>query len=546
MVCALGNEAVRGPGRVDLETADYVIAGGGSAGCVLADRLSANPKNRVVLLEAGGESRGFMHHLPVGGMTMLGKPDTDWMHMTEADPSLDGRRIMWNAGRMLGGSSGINGTVYIRGARADYDAWEAAGCTGWGWRGVLPYFLRSEYFDGPHSQSHGTTGPLGVSRPGRVDPLAKVFVEACAQHGLRKVEDYCAGDIDGAFENFVTHKRGRRSSTARAFLDEARRRPNLQVVTGAHVERIVLEGGRATGVQFRRDGTSQVVSARREVVLSAGSVHSPAVLMRSGIGPAAALQAMAIPVTVDAAGVGRNLQEHASFQVSYHVRTRTHNSLMTPLGKASEMLRYLLTRRGLMTIAPVEAMAYLRSRPDLAEPDIKLSFGAMVQDMEKRQPFRRGALVVFTNVAKPKSRGEIRLRSPDPADAPVVDHRLLGHPDDVTALTAGVRQVDAIFHEPAFAPYLEERISPPGDPRSDEEWAALLRARCGIGYHPVGTCRMGGDAASVVDPRLRVRGVGALRVVDASIMPVMPAANTNAPAIMVGEKGAEMILEDAR
>ncbi len=529
-----------------IAAADYVIAGGGSAGCVLASRLSENPNCRVVLLEAGGAGDGFMVTMPSGSYTLLGKPKADWMYMTEPDPSLGGREVMWTAGKMLGGGSAINGMMYIRGARADYDGWEQElGCEGWGWKAVQTYFRKSEGFNGAASPSHSTTGPLGVTLPRKVHPLSHAFVEACAEAGLRKVEDYCAGDIDGAFLAYVTQRGGQRSSTARAFLAAAMKRPNLTVLTGAVVDKVLIDNGRATGVQFEQNGTMQVVEARREVIISASTMQSPAILLRSGIGPAEQLRALGIEVKVDAPEVGKNLQEHASVQTSVIVDIPTVNTRMGPLGLALGMAQYLLMRRGIMTATPVEAMAFVRSQPDLVRPDIKLQFGPMAFDPATRGPHRKPGIVVYANVAKPKSRGEIRLRSTDPLDAPVIDHRLLGDPDDVAALIRGLKEVDRILHSPSFGKHLKGRITPAELPKDDAEWEQHIRNTAGIGYHPVGTCRMGGDASSVVDSRLRVRGVAGLRVADGSIMPIMPSANTNAPAIMVGEKAADMIREDA-
>ena len=525
--------------------ADYVIIGGGSAGSVLANRLSENPATRVVLLEAGGRADGFMARMPAAGMTFLGKPDRDWCFQTEPDPSLNGRQGFWSAGKMLGGGSSVNGMIYIRGDRRDYDEWAAAGCTGWDWASVLPFFRKSEAYEGTPDQTHGTMGTLGVARPRLSHPLADVFVEACAEYGLRKVPDYCAGDVDGAFTMLVTQAKGRRSSTARAFLDAVEKRPNLQIITDATVDRVVIEDGRATGVRFVRAGQVETVTARREGIVSAGTMQSPAILMRSGIGPAAHLAEHGIAVVRDVAGVGQNLQEHASFHTLFEVDTPTYNNRMSPFGMAREMIKYVLATRGLMTMVPVEAMAYLRSRPDLDFPDIKLSFGLMAMDPKTGKPNKRPGIVVYANVAKPKSRGEIRLRSTEPTDKPVIDHRLLGDPDDMAALVRGVKQVQELFTMPALARHTKGHIAPNPMPQSDAEWEEQIRNRSGIGYHPVGTCRMGADEASVVDPRLRVRGIAALRVIDASIMPIMPAANTNAPSIMIGEKGAAMVLEDA-
>ncbi len=529
-----------------IEAADYVIAGGGSAGCVIASRLSEDPNMRVVLLEAGGPGDGFLATMPSGSYKLLGKPNADWMYMTEPDPSLGGRKVMWTAGKMLGGGSSINGMMYIRGSRHDYDGWEKdLGCEGWGWNNVLTYFKRSEGFAGKPSQSHSTDGPLGVSPPRKIHPLSYAFIDACADIGLRKVEDYCAGDVDGAFMAYVTQRGGMRSSAARAFLEKASKRPNLTVITGALVDKVLIESGRATGVQYRHDGQVKTVAAQREVIVSASAIASPTILLRSGIGPAAELKALGIEVKVDSPEVGKNLQEHASVQTSVIVDIPTVNTRMGPLNLVKGVLQYLLLRTGIMTVTPVESMAFIRSKPELEKPDIKLQFGPMAFDPATRGPHKKPGIVVYTNVSKPRSRGEIRLRSADVADAPVIDHRLLGDPEDVAAMIRGLKEVDRILHAPSFGKHLKGRIAPAELPKDDAAWEERIRSTAGIGYHPVGTCRMGGDSASVVDPRLRVRGVAGLRVADASIMPIMPSANTNAPAIMVGEKAADMIREDA-
>jgi choline dehydrogenase len=530
---------------MEAETADYIIAGGGSAGCVLANRLSADPSNKVVLLEAGGAAKGFLSGMPSAGLTYLGKPESDWCYMTEPDPSLNGRQSMWNAGRILGGGSAVNGMVYIRGARADYDEWAELGCTGWGWNDVLPYFRKSENFSGPPSQSHGATGPLGVSERRLKHPLAEVFVETCRQMGLRRIDDYCSGDTDGAYLMYVAQRDGKRSSSASAFLDEAtRRRPNLSIVNGATVDRVLVENGRATGVSFIRDGAAERVDCRREVILSAGALQSPAILMRSGIGPAEQLRSFGIAVTSDAPHVGRNLQEHASVRSEFQVDIPTWNTMMRPLPMMRELLKYLLFRNGLMTMAPIEAMAGLRSQPHLEHPDIHLSLGFLCMDHATLKPHALPAVMAIAGVPKPKSRGEVRLRSADPNDKPVIDHRMLGHPDDLAILVAGAKELQRIFATRPLADHVVSLLTPEQLPQSDDEWEEFVRNNCSGSFRPVGTCRMGVDNGAVVDPRLKLRGVAGLRVADASIMPVIPDAGMTAPSMMVGEKAADMILED--
>jgi choline dehydrogenase len=525
--------------------ADYIVVGGGSAGCVLANRLSTDKACSVVLLEAGGPSDGFMCRMPVGSYKLMANPKWDWMHMTEADPSLNGRQSMWNGGRALGGGSMINGMVYVRGEKHEFDAWAAAGCTGWAWNDVLPYFKRAEDFQGPPSPSHGRGGPLAVSPLRTKHPLADAFVDACVQSGLRRLDDYCDGDQDGAFYMLATQKNGERWSAARGYLQPALRRRNLRVVTGALADRVELVNGRAVRVHALVDGVPRTFEARREVILTAGALMSPAILMRSGIGPAAHLRAMGVKVAHDAPDVGRNLQEHPSFALSRLVNVPTYNTMLAPGALARLLLQYVLTRRGVMSSAAIHAMAFLRSRPELEHPDVKLSFAPFCTEVETRAMHKHAGVTIFAGLSRPKSRGAIRLRSADPQDKPAIDHRLVGDPGDMSALIAGIKAIERIFDAPAFSAHVVARNNPSRPPADDAEWEALIRGMTAIGFHPVGTCRMGSDQSSVVDTELAVRGVRGLRIADASVMPLLNSANTNAPTIMVAEKAADLICRTA-
>ncbi|TZG27394.1 GMC family oxidoreductase [Sphingomonas montanisoli] len=529
--------------------ADYVIIGAGSAGCVLANRLSEDPNVSVVLLEAGGKSDTLLVNMPVGSVKLMGNPDYDWMYLTEPDPSIKGRQVLWISGKMLGGGSAINGTIYIRGSKTDYDSWADKGCTGWSWDEVLPFFKKAENYCGPDKGSDcmGHDGPLSVEPIRSPHPMTEAFVQACAETGLTRIEDYCAGDVDGVFHNFFTQKSGRRSSTYEAFLKPIKGRKNLIVLTGALVDKVVFDDAkRAVGVRYRDGNVVREIKAKREVVVSAGAIHSPAVLLRSGIGPADELRELGIDVVVDAPEVGKNLQEHASVHQSRFVDLETLNSAATPLKMPFHFLQYLFSGTGILTSPPVQAIANTRSQSGLNHPNIKLSFGPVAVDHRTRQPHKRAGVTIFVNCSPPKSRGEIRLRSANAADKPVVDHRLLGSTEDIATMIAAMKQCEEIFKAPALAKHVVGRLLPDEEPKTDAEWEDYIRSTAGIGFHPVSSCRMGGDARSVVDPTLKVRGVSGLRVIDASIMPDMPAANTNAPTIMIGEKGADLIKNEVR
>lgn len=526
---------------------DYIIIGAGSSGGVLANRLSADPKIRVLLIEAGGSGRGLYHALPAGSLVMMGHPKYDWIYHAEPDPSLGGRVVQWAGGKALGGSSSMNGMVYVRGSRFDYDDWAAAGCAGWGFDDVLPYFRKMETFHGPPSQFHGAHGPLSVEPPREMHPAARAFIRAAGELGLPIRDDYTDGDQYGAFECLATLDRGVRCSVRKAYIDEAARRPNVTVLTNTKALDLVIDGGRAVGVRVRRkDGQVETHRAQGEVIVSGGAIQSPAILMRSGIGPAADLQALGIPVVADLPGVGANLQEHGGSGAACRLTTPTYNQQTGPLDMLSHIIRFALFRRGPLTSTAVQALAYFKSDPALAEPDFLFSFIPLAIDYNAKPPKMRDfpGIGVGINLCKPDGRGRIRLRDASPDSKPVIDHQVLGHENDIRRIVIALKTAERLFETEAFKPFVAEQLAPPKGAKTDEDYIAYARSAAGTAYHPVGTCRMGVDADAVVDPRLRVRGVAGLRVVDASIMPRITSGNTNAPAIMIGERAADLILAD--
>lgn len=541
------------PQDLDSLAADYVIVGGGSAGCVLANRLSEGGRHQVILLEAGGEADSFLVRMPAGMSRLIGNPRFDWQYPSEPDASIAGRQFTWSGGRLLGGSSSINGQVYIRGSRADYDHWAASGCPGWSFDECLPYFRRAEDFAGPAHPAHGHGGPLSVSFQRDPHPLSEVFLQACASEGLPSLPDYCGGDQHGAFLSLATQRNGERCGTAQGYLAMARGRPNLRVLTGCLASRVIFEGRRAVGVEVLRDGRLLRVNAHAEVVVSAGTVGSPALLMRSGVGPAEHLRELGIPLVADLTGVGANLQEHVGVGINKRVSVPTYNSQMGPLDVMRHLGNYLLRKRGPMVTPAVQAMACAKSRHGLVEPDLQLHFLPLSYDMAPdvhcaalAQMTREPTVMIQANVCHPFSRGKVRLRSRDPEVLPQVAHQLLGDERDLNTLVDACKLIERIFGAAPLQRYVQSDRTPSPRPADDAGWAQFVRNNANVCYHPVGTCRMGSDADAVLDPQLAVRGLQGLRVVDASVMPRLLSANTNAAAIMIGERGSDFVLAAAR
>lgn len=524
---------------------DYVIVGAGSAGCVLANRLSEDGAVSVCLLEAGPPDRHPLIHMPMGIIWLMRSRVLNWNFYTQSEAAMGGRRMFWPRGRTLGGSSSSNAMCYLRGHPADYDQWAALGNPGWSFADVLPYFKRSENQERGGSAHHGTGGPLNVADLRSPSPLTRVFADAGVEVGLTRNDDFNAGNPEGVGPFQVTQKNGRRCSTARGYLKPARARANLTVISGAQATRVLLEERRAAGVEYLRRGRLQRVGARCEVILAAGAIASPQLLMLSGIGDARQLADAGVVLRHDLPGVGQNLQDHLDVivvqactrPVSYGITWRN------VLRGGVDLLRYLTAGRGMFTTNGAEGCAVTRSAADQELPDLQFHFSpGKLRDHARDLRFLCGdGYSLHVCNLRPKSRGEIVLASADPLAAPLIRANYLTHPDDIEHLLRGFRLARRILAARAFAPYRGAEIVPGDAVQSDDEIRRFIRRSAETIYHPVGTCKMGSDALAVVDCQLRVHGLAGLRVVDASIMPLLVGGNTNAPTVMIAEKAADMI-----
>jgi choline dehydrogenase len=527
---------------------DYVIVGGGSAGCVLANRLSEDIRTNVLLLEAGGKATNPWLHIPLGYGTLYADPRYNWLYKTEPEPQLGGRTAVLPRGKVLGGGSAVNGLVYVRGQAEDFDGWRQMGNVGWSYEDVLPYFRKSERNGRGADDYHGGVGPLRVSDPVQTHPLCDTFIAACRENGIPENADFNGEHQEGAGYYQTTSANGRRWSSATAFLSPVAKRSNLHVVTGAVARQLIVEDGRVVGVDYRSGSVTKMARARREVVLTAGAFASPQLLLLSGIGDGEELRRLGIKVQHHLPGVGKGLQDHYNVRCAYRsARPGTLNDLAnSALEKVSACLKYAFTRSGWLALGAGYAGAFFRSHERLASPDMQvhlmlMSTGGALSELHSFPGFTTTIYQL-----RPESRGEVKLATADPDRPPLVQHNYLADPADRTAIVDGMRRLHAIMKSPVLADWVAEDLTFGGRTVNDDELLAHARAGGGSAQHASSTCRMGSDKEAVVDARLRIKGLDGVRVADTSIMPRIVSGNTNASAIMIAEKASDMLIEDAR
>lgn len=534
--------------RLEQQTFNYIIVGAGSAGCVVANRLSENPDNTVLLIEAGGKDTYPWIHIPVGYFKTMHNPKTDWCFQTEKDPGLNNRSIKWPRGKVLGGSSSLNGLLYIRGQAADYDHWRQLGNDGWSYESVLPYFKKAEDQERGNDEFHGSGGPLKVSNIRTHRTICDAYIDAAEEIGIPRNDDFNGPNQEGAGYFQLTSHKGRRCSSAVAYLNPVKHRKNLTIATKALVHKVILEDGRATGVELSFGKSSaQVIHCTNEIILSAGAIGSPHILQLSGIGDANHLQSVNIPVKQNLPGVGQNLRDHLQVRAVYKTKQKNtlNDEVNNPIKKMMMGIEYALFRTGPLTMGASQVGIFARTHPSLDVPDVQFHFQPLSSDNPGEGLHNFSAFTSSVCQLRPESQGQVLAASANPQDYPKIHPNYLHSEVDQQVTLAGMKLSRQLAHSKALSPHIAEEYDPGPHVQTDEELLEHARNTANTIYHPVGTCKMGTDPMAVVDDRLRVRGIKGLRVADASIMPTLVSGNTNAPTIMIGEKAADMILDDA-